>query len=571
MLRMLSGMTYSPEMPESGRISPRRIPAQMPVPLARGVNGAVASPHHLATSAGLAILRAGGSSVDAAIATNAALAVVAGHSCGLGGDAFWLIGDPVSGEVVALNGSGRSAAGATSVAAAAAGLRLMPERGPWTVTVPGAVDSWGVAHRRFGRLAWAEILAPAVELADGFPASDGWVAAVERGAAAFGATSDWARSYRPHGRPWRPGEHVRLPALRETLRMIAAEGPAILYTGALARQAVTYLEGAGSPIRLGDLATHRSDWGMPISTTYRGWTSLSHPPNSCGVVALETLAILDHLEPPPATAFDGLGVADARWVHLGLEASRIALVDRDRWLTDLEHMEPGSLEQLLDRDRAKALAATIDPDRASPLTPSPLPGGGGTVYLCTADRDGGTVSLIESNYAGFGSGLVDPATGIAYQNRGAFFRLEPGHANSLAPAKGTLHTLTPGMLLWDGVPRIIHGSMGGEIQPQVFAQVVSAIVDGKADVATAVGAPRWAADVPRHLGGATRTVLEARYRPEVVAGLRERGHDPEVIDPWSSSMGHAHAIEIIRVGSDAPSSTFAAAADPRSEGLPGAW
>ena len=548
-----------------------RLPAQMPVPLARGANGAVASPHHLATQAGIGILRAGGSAVDAAIATNAALAVVAGHSCGLGGDAFWLIADPATTGVVALNGSGRSAAGATADAAAAAGLSGIPERGPWSVTVPGAVDSWGEAHRRFGRLAWADLLAPAIELADGFPASTGWVGAIERAAVIFGDDGDWAQTYRPGRRPWRLGERVQLPALRLTLRTLAAEGPSVLYTGGLAARAAAYLGNSGSPIRFDDLAAHRSDWGAPISTTYRGLTSLSHPPNSCGAVALETLAILDHLEPPPPAAFDGRGVADARWVHLGLEASRIALADRDRWLTDIDAMEIGALDRLLDRDRAKALAASIDPSRVGQVTPSPVPAGGGTIYLCVADRDGGAVSLIESNYAGFGSGLVDPETGISYQNRGAFFRLAPGHANSLAPRKRTLHTLTPGMLLRDGRPWVVHGSMGGEIQPQVFAQVVSAIVDGGVDVATAVGAPRWAADVPRHMGRPSLTVLESRYHPEVVAGLRERGHEPLIIEPWSSAMGHAHAIEIIRDEVGEGPMTFAAAVDPRSEGLPGAW
>ena len=436
---------------------------------------------------------------------------------------------------------------------------------------PGAVDSWGAAHSRFGRLPWAELLAPAIELADGFAASAGWVGAVERAAAVFGTDGDWARTYRANGRPWRPGERVALPALAQTLRILAAEGPAVLYAGVLGRRAATYLEGAGSPIRHADLLAHRSDWGAPISTTYRGLTSLSHPPNSCGAVALETLAILDQFDPPPPTSFDGLGVADARWVHLGLEASRIALADRDRWLTDIDAMEPGALERFLDRERAGVLAASIDPDRVGTAVPSSLPAGGGTVYLCVADRDGGAVSLIESNYAGFGSGLVDPQTGIGYQNRGAFFRLEPGHANSLAPRKRTLHTLTPGMLLRDGQPWIIHGSMGGEIQPQVFAQVVSAIVDGGVDIATAIGAPRWAADVPRHMAPASLTQLESRYRDEVVAGLRERGHDPQVIEPWSSSMGHAHAIEIVRDPGRIGPPTFAAAADPRSEGLPGAW
>lgn len=549
-----------------------RTPALMPAPLVRGSNGAVASPHHLATGAGIGALRAGGSAVDAAIATNAALAVVSGYMCGLGGDAFWVIWDAEAGRAVTLNGSGRSAAGATLEAASASGYRDMPARGPWAVTVPGAIDSWGAAHSRYGRLPWAALLAPAIELADGFAASDAWSAAVEASGRVFGTDGDWARIYRPTGRPWRVGERVRLSALRRTLLTLAGSGPTTAYTGPLAQRAAAYLGAAGSPIRAADLAAHRSDWGEPLRVEYRGVTALSHAPNSCGVIALETLAMLEGFEPPAAAAFDGAGVADARWVHLGLEASRLALADRDAWVTDLDAMGPGAIDALLDPTRLARLAGSIDPDRAAPPVDTTLPRGGGTIYLAAADAQGGLVSLIESNYAGFGSGLVDPQTGIAYQNRGAFFRLDPAHPNALGPRKRTVHTLTPGMLLRHGKPWIAHGSMGGEIQPQVYAQFVSAVVDGGLDIATAVAAPRWAADVERHLGPPSLTLLESRYHAEVPAGLRERGHDPRLVEPWSSGMGHAHAVEVVRdaSGSDA-TPTFAAAADPRSEGLPGAW
>ncbi len=545
-----------------------RAPALGPAPVAWGSRGAVVSPHHLATTAGLGILRSGGTATDAAIATNAALAVVAGHLCGLGGDAFWLIHDPSTGVVHALNGSGRSALGATLEAASAAGHHEMPERGAWSVTVPGAVHSWGEAHARFGSLPWADLLAPAMELAAGFPASPGWADAVERGAAVFGTHGDWARTYRPAGRPWRIGETVRLPALGTTLRRLAAEGPANAYTGSLGRRAATYLEDRGSPIRAIDLERHRSDWGAPVATSYRGVTCLSHPPNSCGPVAIQTLQVLETFDPPAPEAFDGRGVADTRWVHLGLEASRLALADRDRWLTDIQAMEPGALERLLSRERATALAAGIDSTAAAPVAPTTLPSGGGTVYLAAADRDGGAVSLIESNYAGFGSGLVDPETGVGYQNRGAFFRLRPGHPNALGPGKRTLHTLTPGMMLRHGVPWVVHGSMGGEIQPQVFAQMVSAMVDGGVGPATAVAGPRWAACAETLLGPPSLTLLESRHRPEVTEGLRELGHEVRVVEPWSSALGHAHAIEM---GRDDQGRWFAAATDPRSEGLPGAW
>ncbi|MEO7117755.1 MAG: gamma-glutamyltransferase family protein [Candidatus Limnocylindrales bacterium] len=528
------------------------------------VLGAVASPHQLATDAGASILRAGGSAVDAAIATNAALAVVASYMCGLGGDAFWLIWSADTGRVEALNGSGRAASGATIEAARAAGLDEMPVRGPWTITVPGAIRSWGDAHARHGRLPWAELIGPAIGLASGFPASENWVATIEHAATVYGADGDWARSFRPEGRAWRTGETVRLSALESTLRALVAEGPDVAYTGALAARAATYLEASGSPLRAQDFALSQSDWVEPISTTYRGVTSVTHPPNSCGPIAMELLNVLDSFPPPPRGAFTAAGVADATWVHRGLEAARVGIAHRDAWLSDPAAMTPGALERMLDKASGREIAAAL-PERASTPPPSTLPMGGGTVYLCTADRWGGVVSLIESNYAGFGSGLVDPETGIAYQNRGAFFRLDPSHVNALAPRKRTVHTLTPGMLLRDGVPWIVHGSMGGEIQPQVFAQFVSAVVDGGMNVRDAVDAPRWAADNEAHLGPPSLSALESRYDAGVVRGLRELGHDVRIRDAFDSAMGHEHAIELRR-DATGDITGFDAASDPRSEG-----
>ena len=542
----------------------------VPAITVRGTHGAVASPHALATEAGLGVLRAGGSAVDAAIATNAALSVVNSYMCGLGGDAFWLIWTPAQG-LEALNGSGRSATTATIEAARSAGLATMPERGPWTVTVPGAIRSWGDAHLRHGRLAWPDLFAPAIELAEGFAASPTWCATIERAAGLFGTDSDWARAFRPHARPWRVGERVALPALAGTLRRLAAEGPGDAYDGVLARQAAGYLERAGSPLRTGDLAAHASTWGEPIRVTYRGAEATSHPPNSSGAVALELLQILAAFDPPVPTSFGPHGVTDAHWVHLALEAARLAIADRDTCLTDPEAMAEGTLEMLLDPHRAGELAGRIDPVRATPPRPLAGPRGGGTVYLATADSAGGAVSLIESNYGGFGSGLVDPATGIAYQNRGAFFSLDPGHANALAPRKRTMHTLTPGMLFRDGRPWIIHGSMGGEIQPQVFAQFVSAVVDGERAIADAVAAPRFAADADRHYAPPAVTRLEGGMLREVGEILTAMGHAVAWSAPFSRAFGHEHAIEILRApGGDLPDS-FAATADPRSEGLPGAW
>jgi len=544
-----------------------REPVLVPARVVRGMRGAVASPQHLASQAGIGVLRVGGSAVDAAIATNAALSVVAAHSCGLGGDAFWLIWDGQ--QVHSLNGSGRSAAGATLDAAAAAGLDDMPLRGPWSVNVPGAIHSWGAAHARFGRLEWADLFAPAAELADGFAAGDDWVAAVERSAVVFGTDGDWARTFRPHGRPWHVGERVALPRLAATLRRIGGEGPDTAYTGALAARAAEYLGQRGSPLRAADFARHASDWVVPISISYRGLTSVSHPPNSSGPIALEMLGLLERFPPPPSEAFGPRGVEDDRWVHLGLEAARIALADRDAVLTDPDYMPAGAVESLLDGTRLDRLAATIDPDSAAGPRPATMPAGGGTIYLATADGEGNLVSLIESNYAGFGSGLVDPETGIAYQNRGAFFRFDPRHPNVLGPRKRTVHTLTPGLLLRDGRAWIAHGAMGGEIQPQVFAQFLSAVIDGGLDIAAALAAPRWAADVAGHMLPPSLTVLERPYSEEVADGLRRRGHEVSWSAPFSSSMGHAQAVEIVEDSAGARS--LAAAADPRATGAALAW
>ena len=536
----------------------------------RGRHGAVASPHHLATQAGLAALRAGGSAVDAAIATNAALAVVAGHSCGLGGDAFWIIWDAERRTALTLNGSGRAGSDASLEAVRAAGHAHMPERGPWSITVPGGVHSWGEAHRRFGRLGWASLLESAIDLAAGFPATDGWLEAIERSAMVFGDAGDWASVYRPPERARERGANVRLPALERTLQTLSADGPNAAYRGSIAQATSAYFEATGVPVSADDLAAYTSEWGTPIAIDYRGVTSLSHPPNSVGVVALQTLGVLGRHAPPARTAWDGRGWSDPAWVHLGLEASRLALTERDAHVTDPASMAEGEVDEMLSAARLDELAARIDPTRAMPLAPGTLPAGGGTIYITTADPWGNAVSLLESNYQGFGSGLVDPATGIAFHDRGAFFRLDPDHPNALAPGKRPTHTLAPGMLLRDGQPWIIHGSMGGEIQPQIFAQFVSSVVDGAADVATAVAAPRWAAMMRQQHGAPELTALESRVHGDLPGALRAMGHEVVLQDAFSSSLGHAHAIEIVRDATGAIES-YAAGHDPRSEGAAAAW
>ena len=548
-----------------------------PVPLARGTHGAVVAPHHLATAAGLHVLQAGGSAVDAAIATNAVLGVVMPSGCGIGGDAFWLIWDAAESRQVALNGSGRCAAGIDAVTLLGRGLRTMPRHGPLSITVPGAVRSWGDAHARFGRLPRGDVLAPAVELArNGFPASDGFVAAVESTAPLVDATPDtgpgFASVFRPAGRPWRPGELVHLPALAATLETLAREGFDAFYDGDLGERQARGLARAGSPIRVEDLRAHASTWNQPIAIDYRGVRVTTHPPNSSGVVALELLGLLETFEPPDPTAFGPDGVADSRWIHLHLEAAKVAMADRDAWLTDPE-MRDVPVEWLLDRGRLATLAGGIDPRRASTPPPASNPNGGGTVFLATVDAGGNAVSLIESNYLGFGSGVVDPDTGIHYQNRGAYFSLDAGHPNVLAPRKRTLHTLLPGMLFRAdrAEPWIVVGAMGGDAQPQVHAQFVSAVVDGRQDIRTATAAPRFYIEPADHFAPPTAVSLEPRHAPGIEGALRALGHELVPTDPFDSIVGHEHAIELVDGGPAAPGGSVAAATDPRSEGLPAAW
>jgi gamma-glutamyltranspeptidase/glutathione hydrolase len=551
-----------------------------PTPLARGGSGAVVAPHHLATAAGLGILRAGGSAVDAAIATNAVLGVVMGEACGLGGDAFWLVWDEAAATQTALNGSGRAPASADPAALRARGLTTLPYRGPLTITIPGAVRSWADAHARWGRVPIAALLAPAIELAwEGFPADELFARAVEGSARVFDAelgplARGWHAVYRPDGRPWRLGERVRLPALARTLERLATAGLADFYAGEVAARQAAGLATAGSPCSAADLAAHESTWETPLALDYRGVTATTHPPNSSGVVGLEVLNILRAFPAPSPEDFapsDGGGAAgpDLRWVHAGIEATKRALADRDAFLTD-PAFATSPVERLLDPAYGAELAAGIDPGRAAMPPPATNPPGGGTIYLAVVDGHGNTVSLIESNYAGFGSGIVDPATGIAYQNRGSYFSLDPTHPNVLAPGKRTLHTLLPGMLFREGRPWVVHGSMGGDAQPAIFAQVVSALVDGGVDVATAVAAPRWHAASPRHFAPPETVVIEPRFRAGLLDELAAMGHRLDVRTPFDGGLGHAHAIELVE-GGPARGGTLAAATDPRSLGLPAAW
>jgi gamma-glutamyltranspeptidase/glutathione hydrolase len=536
------------------------------------------APHHLATTAGLAILRAGGHAVDAAIATNAVLGVVMPFGCGIGGDAFWLIWNAADRELVALNGSGRAGAWADPALLRADGMTTLPLHGPLTITVPGAVRSWGDAGARFGRLPREAILAPAIELArDGFPAWTGLIDAIERtatiadGELAPRSAMAFRSVYRSTGRTWREGERIRLPAVAATLDHLAAAGFEDFYEGELAGRQAMGFAAAGVPLKAGDLAAHTSTWARPISTEYRGVRVATHPPNSSGIVALELLNILDAFRAPGRAVFGPSGVEDPRWVHLGIEASKLAMADRDAHLTDPDAVHV-PVDRLTSKARAAELARRIDPAWSAPAPAATTPRGGGTIFLATVDGEGNAVALIQSNYMGFGSGIVDPETGIHYQNRGAYFSLDADHPNVLAPGKRTLHTLMPWMLFQPDAPGpwIVGGSMGGDAQPQIAAQVISALVDGRADIASAIAGPRWFVEPAEHFAPPIDVRLEPRFVPAIATDLAAKGHPVTLVEPFDSVMGHCHAIELVD-GGPGQGGSVAAATDPRSAGLPAVW
>jgi gamma-glutamyltranspeptidase/glutathione hydrolase len=508
--------------------------------------------------------------VDAAIATNAVLGVVMPNGCGIGGDAFWLVWDEAAGEQTALNGSGRSPAGLSADLLRGLGLDRVPLRGPHAITVPGAVRSWADAHRRWGRLSREDVLGPAIEQADaGFPAWEGVIGAIE-GLWPEIESEPWASGFaqvwRPEGRPWRPGEVIRLPALAGTLRTLADEGFDAYYDGDLGERIARGLASAGGHHTVLDLRRHRSDWGEPLSSAYRGVRVTTHPPNSSGMLALELLRVLERFAPPAGSGFDGRGWSSAAWVHVVLEAAKLVYADRDAFLADPSARDV-PVETLLSDEHADALARLIDPRRADPA-PTPVRTlVGGTVYLAVVDKDGNAVSLIQSNAAGFGSGVVDPATGVHFQDRGASFSLTPGHPNMLTPGRRTAHTLLPGMLFRAGErrPWIVAGSMGGDIQPQIHAQLVSALVDGGADIATAVAAPRVTVEPDSWFGPPLRVLTDGELAAGVAEELRSLGHALAEV-PYDAGLGHEHAIELVD-GGPAAGGSLAAIADPRSAGL----
>jgi gamma-glutamyltranspeptidase/glutathione hydrolase len=519
----------------------------------------VTSPHALASSAGLDVLRAGGSAVDAAIATAAVLAVVYPHMTGLGGDAFWLIHDGASGEISYLNGGGKAAAGATIAALKARGIDEIPLRGivPATLTVPGAVASWTEAHARYGSLPLASVLDSAIGYArDGFPVTarlSSFIAMIRDDLA---GQRDAARIFLPDGEVPVAGSRIRNPDLATTLQAVADQGWSGFYEGAVADEMARFAQDAGGFFAGADFARQKSSWGTPLIGRYRDVTIFNTPPPTQGFSVIEMLNLIEPYD------LRGMDLFAPDRVHLMVQAKQIAYHDRDHMLAD-PAFAAVPVELLISKDYARKRSALIDPGRVLSWDRVPSFGSlaGDTVYLATADRDGNAVSLIQSLYGGFGACVVAGRTGVVLQNRSAYFSLDPTHPNRLEPGKIPMHTLIASMAKRGGKLSHVLGCMGADGQPQIQLQLYSAMIDHALDIQQAIEMPRFLSG--RFVLGEARDTLhiEGRFPDATMDALARRGHIVARWEAWNERAGHAHGITI-----DPKSGMFCGGSDPRSDG-----
>jgi gamma-glutamyltranspeptidase/glutathione hydrolase len=509
-------------------------------------NGMVCSVDHLASEAGVSLLRIGGNAVDAAIAANAVLAVTAPHLCGLGGDLFALVHDG-SGAPATLNASGRAGAGADADELRREGHRSMPFSGDIrAVPVPGCVDGWVALHDRFGSAPLADVLAPARDYAAaGFPASPLLAATAPLLQGVDGA-DDFALAL---DRPMRAGDLVRRPGVARCLAAVAADGRAGFYEGEFGHGLLRLGDGHYAA---DDLRRPNADWVEPLRVEAWGHVLWTVPPNSQGYLTLLGAAIATGLDLPDDPA-------DAGWAHLLVEAARAAGHDRPDVLAEGADVGP-----LLQRDEVAQRRGLVDPERRRPMRT--LTAGGGTMYLCAVDHDRLGVSLIQSNASGFGSGLWVREVGVNLQNRGIGFSLEPGHPAEYGPGRRPPHTLSPALVSRaDGSLRAVIGSMGGDSQPQILLQLLARLLAHHQSPGRAIEAPRWVLRARDSNGFNTWTEpddvvvqVEAAAEASWADGLREHGHDVDVVAP-GHGFGHAHVVDVADDGS-----VLRGAADPRA-------
>jgi gamma-glutamyltranspeptidase/glutathione hydrolase len=492
-------------------------------------HGMVATSQPLATAVGVEILRAGGSAVDAALAANAMLGLVEPTGSGIGGDLFAIVWDAAKARLLGRNGSGRSPRGLSLDYFKAQRLTTIPADGPLSVSVPGAVDAWFALHAQFGKLPMAELLAPAIAYArDGFPVTEiiagYWADDAERCRAYPG----FVEVFLPGGRAPVPGETFKNPRLADAYALLAAHGKDAFYKGEIAAAIETTMRATGGFVTRADLAAHESELVMPVATNYRGYDVWELPPNGQGIAVLQMLNLLEGFD------LASLGFGSAAHLHLLVEAKKLAFEDRARYYADPKFAAI-PVAGLISKKYADSRRALMRRDRANDAPTHGDPAvlaAGDTVYLATADAAGNMVSLIQSNYLGFGSGIAVPSFGFGLQSRGAAFTLDPAHANCYVPGKRPFHTIIPGFLTRAGKPVMAFGVMGAAMQPQGQVQVLSNFIDFGMNIQEAGDAPRVRHDgssepngAPAQGGGSVS--LESRFAEAAVAGLRKLGHTVE--------------------------------------------
>ena len=496
-------------------------------------NGMVATSQPIATDIGLSVLKKGGSAVDAAIAANAALGLMEPHMCGIGGDLFAIVWDEKEQQLHGLNASGRSP-GSLDHAELSRRLRHLgtsriPADSILSVSVPGAVHGWSTLHDRFGRLPFAELLAPAIHYAErGFPVSPVIAGQWQWAAAEISGTMPGAFDdlYTPGGRAPAAGDIFTNKDLARSYRLVADAGHKAFYQGELADRIVGFMKDNGGYINHADLQTHRSDWVTPVAVNYRGYDVFELPPNGQGIAALQMLKMLE------GDNLAAMGFMNVDCLHLMLEAKKLVFEDRAKFYADPDFTE-AQTGRLLSAEYSKKRRALIKHSAALRVRAGQgILRDGDTIYLTAADSAGNMVSLIQSIYHYFGSGFVIPETGFALQNRGMSFSMDPSHANVYAPGKRPFHTIIPAFVMKNGKPFMSFGVMGGDMQPQGHVQVLTNIIDFDMNVQLAGDAPRWrhngstepTADVNEYLTDGGVVLLERGFPDQVVKELAKRGH-----------------------------------------------
>ncbi|MFA9457991.1 gamma-glutamyltransferase [Halalkalibacter sp. AB-rgal2] len=525
----------------------------------------VTSPHYLASQAGVRVLHEGGNAWEAAIAVASTLAVVYPHMNGIGGDSFWLMYDAKSKCMRGLNASGRSGEKATIPFYHERNYQDIPTRGYLAAnTVPGAVSGWeqvfyySQKHLQ-GTARWSDLFKTAISYAEnGFPVTPSqhyWTTCnVYNESTNLQNYREFKKTFlNDYCQPFQTGEVMTLHDLGSTLEEIAEKGARTFYEGSITKAMIEDIEQHDGMLTLDDFASHQSEWVTPLSVPYREYTAFNLPPNTQGMTSLSILNILNQFD------FRHVDVDSADYVHLILEATKLAFSDRDQWLTD-PHFVDIPIDELLSGDRAMQVAKQIQMSSAlnheKLLDPK-----GDTAWFGVVDRHGHAVSCIQSIYHDFGSGIIPKGTGVLLQNRGSFFSLNPEHINKLDPHKRTFHTLNPAMMTYSSEPLLVYGTMGGEGQPQTQAALVTKMIDYGMSPQEAIEAPRWL--YGRTWGAQSNTVkVESRLRENVFNELKRRGHPIERVEPYTDMMGHAGAIWI-----DPENGMKYGGADPRGDGM----